>query len=136
MGVHNMTLEDLKKQRPDLYQAIKLEVCLGELRLTKDDIISLIDPLSENIKNHLKPYLPKLRSMTYNDIVDMENDIVDEISEQLLNEFEELEQIVNMFLVDSSLDHGIVTLESADVMIKYSIGETEIVLVALVGEAV
>lgn len=96
MGVHNMTLEDLKKQRPDLYQAIKLEVCLGELRLTKDDIISLIDPLSENIKNHLKPYLPKLRTKTYNDIVDMENDIIDEISEQLLNEFEELEHIVGL----------------------------------------
>lgn len=94
MDIRIATLEDLKKRRPDLYQAIKQEVCLDELRLTKDDIISMIEPLSENIKEHLNPYLSKLRTMTYNDIVDMENDIIDEVSEQLLNEFEELENIV------------------------------------------
>jgi hypothetical protein len=96
MDIDNISIEDLKKYRPDLFEDLKQEVYLGELRLTKDDIISLIEPLSDNIKNHLKPYLPKLRTMTYNDIVDMENDIVDEISEQLLNEFEELEQIVGL----------------------------------------
>ena len=96
MNVDNISIQDLKKFRPDLFQDLKQEVYLGELRLTKDDIISLIEPLSDNIKNHLNPYLPKLRTMTYNDIVDMENDIVDEISEQLLNEFEELEQIVGL----------------------------------------
>ena len=94
MDIRIATLEDLKKRRPDLFQAIKQEACLGELRLTKDDIISMIEPLSENIKEHLKPYLSKLRTMTYNDIVDMENDIIDEVSEQLLNEFDELENIV------------------------------------------
>ncbi len=94
MDIHIATLDDLKKCRPDLYLAIKQEICLGELRLTKDDIISLIDPLSENIREHLKPYLPHLPAMTYNDIVDMENDIVDEISEQLQNEFDEIERIV------------------------------------------
>ena len=96
MNVDNISIKDLKKYRPDLFEDLKQEVYLGELRLTKDDIISLIEPLSDNIKNHLNPYLPKLRTMTYNDIVDMENDIVDEISEQLLNEFEELEQIVGL----------------------------------------
>ena len=96
MNVDNISIQDLKKYRPDLFQDLKQDVYLGELRLTKDDIISLIEPLSDNIKNHLNPYLPKLRTMTYNDIVDMENDIVDEISEQLLNEFEELEQIVGL----------------------------------------
>ena len=96
MDIDNISIEDLKKYRPDLFEDLKQEVYLGELRLTKDDIISLIEPLSDNIKNHLKPYLPKLHTMTYNDIVDMENDIVDEISEQLLNEFEELEQIVGL----------------------------------------
>ena len=96
MNVDNISIQDLKKYRPDLFEDLKQEVYLGELRLTKDDIISLIEPLSDNIKNHLNPYLPKLRSMTYNDIVDMENDIVDEISEQLLNEFEELEHIVGL----------------------------------------
>lgn len=96
MNIDNISIEDLKKYRPDLFEDLKQEVYLGELRLTKDDIISLIEPLSDNIKNHLNPYLPKLRTMTYNDIVDMENDIVDEISEQLLNEFEELEQIVGL----------------------------------------
>lgn len=96
MDIDNISIEDLKKYRPDLFEDLKQEVYLGELRLTKDDIIALIEPLSDNIKNHLKPYLPKLRTMTYNDIVDMENDIVDEISEQLLNEFEELEQIVGI----------------------------------------
>lgn len=94
MDIRIATLEDLKKRRPDLYQAIKQEVCLGELRLTKDDVISMIEPLSENIKEHLKPYLSKLSTMTYNDIVDMENDIIDEVSEQLLNEFAEIESIV------------------------------------------
>ena len=98
MDIDNISIEDLKKYRPDLFENLKQEVYLGELRLTKDDIISLIEPLSDNIKNHLNPYLPKLRSMTYNDIVDMENDIVDEISEQLLNEFEELEHIVGLRL--------------------------------------
>ena len=96
MDIDNISIEDLKKYRPDLFEDLKQEVYFGELRLTKDDIISLIEPLSDNIKNHLNPYLPKLRTMTYNDIVDMENDIVDEISEQLLNEFEELEQIVGL----------------------------------------
>lgn len=96
MDIDNISIEDLKKYRPDLFEDLKQEVYLGELRLTKDDIISLIEPLSDNIKNHLNPFLPKLRSMTYNDIVDMENDIVDEISEQLLNEFEELEHIVGL----------------------------------------
>ena len=96
MNVDNICIQDLKKFRPDLFQDLKQEIYLGELRLTKDDIISLIEPLSDNIKNHLNPYLPKLRTMTYNDIVDMENDIIDEISEQLLNEFEELEQIVGL----------------------------------------
>ena len=88
MDTEDISIQDLKRQRPDLYQAIKQEICLGELRLTKDDIVSLIEPLSENIKEYLKPYMPKLSTMTYNDIVDMENDIIDEISEQLLNEFE------------------------------------------------
>ena len=96
MDIDDINLQDLKKYRPDLFEDLKQEVYLGELRLTKDDIISLIEPLSDNIKNHLKPYLPKLRTMTYNDIVDMENDIIDEISEQLLNEFEELEHIVGL----------------------------------------
>ncbi len=94
MDIRITTLEDLKKHRPDLYQAIKQEICLNELRLTKDDIVSMIEPLSESIKEHLKPYLSKLRTMTYNDIVGMENDIIDEVSEQLLNEFEEIESIV------------------------------------------
>ena len=94
MNLDNISIQDLMKLRPDIYQTIKEEVCLGELRLTKDDIISMIEPLSENIKEHLKPYLSKLRAMTYNDIVDMENDIIDEVSEQLLNEFEEIESIV------------------------------------------
>lgn len=94
MDIRIATLEDLKGRRPDLYQAIMQEVCLEELRLTKDDIISMINPLSENIKEHLKPYLSKLPTMTYNDIVDMENDIIDEIAELLLNEFEEIETIV------------------------------------------
>ena len=94
MDAKYISVQELKQLRPDLYQAIKQEACLGELRLTKDDIISMIDPLSENIKEHLKPYLSKLSTMTYNDIVDMENDIIDEISEQLLYEFEEIESIV------------------------------------------
>lgn len=94
MDTEDISIQDLKRQRPDLYQAIKQEICLGELRLTKDDIVSLIEPLSENIKEYLRPYMPKLSTMTYNDIVDMGNDIIDEISEQLLNEFEELECIV------------------------------------------
>ena len=50
MDTDNISLQDLKRQRPDLYQTIKHEICLGELRLTKDDIVSLIEPLSENIK--------------------------------------------------------------------------------------
>ncbi len=94
MDIRIATLDDLKKHRPDLYQAAKQEVCLDELRLTKDDIISIIEPLSENLKEYLKPYLSKLPAMTYNDIVDMENDIIDEIAELLLNEFEEIESIV------------------------------------------
>ncbi len=94
MDIRIATLEDLKKRRPDLFQAIKQEACLGELRLTKDDIISMIESLPENTKEHLKPYRSKLRAVTYHDIVDMENDIIDEVSEQLLNEFEELESIV------------------------------------------
>lgn len=94
MEIYDITIRDIKKHRPDIYEAIKEEVCLGELRLTKDDIISMIEPLSENLKEYLKPYLSKLPSMTYNDIVDMENDIIDEIAELLLNEFEEIENIV------------------------------------------
>lgn len=94
MDIRIVTLEDLKERRPDLYQAIMQEVCLEELRLTKDDIISMINPISESIKEHLKPYLSKLPAMTYNDIVDMENDIIDEIAELLLNEFEDIERIV------------------------------------------
>ena len=94
MYLENISIHDIMELRPDLYQAIKQEICLGELRLTKDDIMSMIEPLSQNIKEHLKPYLSKLRAMTYNDIVDMENDIIDEVSEQLLNEFEEIESIV------------------------------------------
>ena len=94
MDIRIATLEDLKKRRPDLYQDVKQEVCLGKLRLTKDDIVSLIEPLLENIKEHLKPYLANLSAMTYNDIVDMENDIIDEVSELLLDEFDEIEGIV------------------------------------------
>lgn len=96
MDIDNISIEDLKKYRPDLFQDLRQEVYLGELRLTKDDIISLIEPLSDNIKNHLNPYLSKLPKMTYNDIVDLGNDIIDEISEQLLNEFEELEHIFEL----------------------------------------
>ena len=94
MDLKFCSIDELKALRPDLYQAIEQEVILGKLKLTKDDIINIIEPLSESIKDYLRPYLSKLSAMTYNDIVDMENDIVDEVAEQLLNEFEELEEIV------------------------------------------
>lgn len=87
-------IDDLKTLRPDLFKAIEQEVLLGKMKLTKDDILTMIEPLSRCIKEFLKPYLAKLSAMTYNDIVDMENDIMDEVAEQLLNEFEELEEIV------------------------------------------
>jgi len=94
MDLKFCSIDELKALRPDLYQAIEQEVILGKLKLTKDDIINIIEPLSESIKDYLRPYLSKLSAMTYNDIVDLENDIVDEVAEQLLNEFEELEEIV------------------------------------------
>ncbi len=94
MDVDDISLKDLKKYRPDLYLDMKQEVCFGELGLTKDDLIFLTEPLSDTIKDYLRPYLPKLSRMTYNDIVDLENDIVDEISEQLLDIFEEIEHNV------------------------------------------
>jgi hypothetical protein len=96
MNICVATQEDLKKLRPDLYKTIKQEVCLGELRLDKDDIHSLIEPLSETIKEFLQPYLSNLPVMTHNDVVDMENDIIDEISEQLQNELVGLEKIVEV----------------------------------------
>ncbi len=94
MDLEFCSIDDLKTLRSDLYQAIEHEVILGKYKLSKDDIINIIEPLSESIKDCLRPYLSKLSVMTYNDIVDMENDIVDEVAEQLLNEFEELEEIV------------------------------------------
>lgn len=94
MNIEFSTIDDVKALRPDLFQELKQEVILGGMRLTKDDILNIIDPLAESIKEFLKPYLPKITTMTYNDIVDMENDIVDEVSEQLQDAFIELEEIV------------------------------------------
>lgn len=94
MLIEYCTVDDLKALRPELYQAIVQEVFLGKLRLTKDDILNMLQPLSDNIKDYLRPYLDKMPRMTYNDIVDMENDIIDEIAEHLLNEFDDLEELV------------------------------------------
>ena len=124
MDLKFCSIDELKALRPDLYQAIEQEVILGKLKLTKDDIINIIEPLSESIKDYLRPYLSKLSAMTYNDIVDMENDIVDEVAEQLLNEFEELEEIVRkrtnsyskeaIFAKKPELDQESVELEQED----------------------
>lgn len=94
MLIEYCTVDDLKALRPELYQAIAQEIFLGKLRLTKDDILNMLQPLSDNIKDYLRPYLDKMPRMTYNDIVDMENDIIDEIAEHLLNEFDDLEELV------------------------------------------
>jgi hypothetical protein len=57
MDLKFCSIDELKALRPDLYQAIEQEVILGKLKLTKDDIINIIEPLSESIKDYLRPYL-------------------------------------------------------------------------------
>ena len=95
MLIKNCTIDDLKALRPDLYKEIEQEVILGKMKLTKSDIINLIQPLSDCIEDILRAHLPKLPDMTYNNIVDLENDIIDEVSEQLMNEFDDIERLVN-----------------------------------------
>ena len=49
---------------------------------------------------------------------------------------QQLKQILLMLVVDAGFGVGIVANASADVFVQNGVGETEVVLVALVGEAI
>ena len=94
MDLELCSVKDVKAKRPDLYHAIEQEVLLGTIKITKDDIIDLLQPISNRIIELLSPQLNQLTVKTTNDLIEMENDIIDEISNQLQDMFVELEDLV------------------------------------------
>jgi hypothetical protein len=94
MDLRDCSIRDIKAKRPDLYSEIEQEVLLGTIKLRKDDIISMLQPVSDRIIELLCPHLDTLSEKTTCDIIEMENDIIDEISCQLQDMFCELEETV------------------------------------------
>ena len=87
MDIKDITIEDLKEQRPDLYQMIVEECGAQPLFVKEDDIQAILDPLFSEFERRAN-----------NKITALERELHKEVKEKLSDGLDHLSDIVEKIL--------------------------------------